>query len=487
MATDGDTLTSLSNALASRKSHRLALPRNSYPLDSPPGSQQDLLNLFAEFEPTDARSSMFLRSTPGLIASTDFTAPSVTAIHDLHGFLYVLAGTRAFRLVVGNPPAILGTVLDNPLSTIAVGPNQAVFCTPPNAYICDHSSGAISQITSSDLPPVSSVTFLDGYFIFSEVDSGRFHTSKLTSGGDFDPFAFASVEAMPDVVVRVIAHRGMLLLFGHDSIEFWQDIGATPVAFQRISGGVVYGGTISPASIASFNGTLGWLGRDSIVYALNGFSAARISHSAMEQANVSYGDFQNARGCAYSQEGHWFYALTFPTPGKTWVYDASTELWHRRSSASGGTDRWRANCAAMFGQVPVVGDFESGKIFFLQPDIGTDNGTQIPRMAVFPPLSYEGRRLFMNRLEIEMETGTYLTPDMVLLDWSDDGYTFGPTRTLNPAANTGAYKTRVFTTRLGSFRRRTYRLRMPGNVTIYAADIDLSVADGMTYNPGSRR
>lgn len=475
-----DTLSSLASALTSKKSHRITLPRQSYPLDSPQGSREDLLNLYAEVHPSeDARTKMFLRSTPGLVEGPSFGAGPVRATEGLRSVLYAVSGTQAYRLTTAGGPIALGAVasaLPNDLVTIAVGPNQVVFCTPPYAYVCNHTDASLTQITSDVfVHGVSSVAYLDGYFIFAELDSGIVRFSKLTDAGDFDAFAFASTEAMPDIVVRVIAHRGVLVIFGNDSIEFWQDVGATPVPFQRISGGVVYGGTISPATIASFNNTLGWLGRDLLVYQLaSGFRAERISHYALEHDLLSYGDIRNARGCSINQDGHWCYVLTFPTPSKTWAYDAATQLWHRRTSP-GGAGRWRANCAAHFGQTPMVGDYASGKLFFVSPETDTDDGVQIQRMAIFPPLNYEARRLFMSRLEIEMETGSLHTPDFVQLDWSDDGgANYSPVRTLNPARNTGDFRRRVYTTRLGSFRTRHLRLQALGAMTIYAADADMT-------------
>ena len=67
-----------------------------------------------------------------------------------------------------------------------------------------------------------------------------------------------------------------------------------------------------------------------------------------------------------------------------------------------------------------------------------------------------------------MEVGTAHSPDSVVLEWSDDGgitYTGSRTMTVGAAGQT---RKRVFTTRLGSFRNRVFRLTSQQAMTVYA-------------------
>ena len=62
----------------------------------------------------------------------------------------------------------------------------------------------------------------------------------------------------------------------------------------------------------------------------------------------------------------------------------------------------------------------------------------------------------------------------VTLDWSDDGArTWKPARNLATGA-TGETRKRVYTTRLGSFRQRTFRISVHGLTRIYAVDADIA-------------
>jgi len=105
-----------------------------------------------------------------------------------------------------------------------------------------------------------------------------------------------------------------------------------------------------------------------------------------------------------------------------------------------------------------------------------DNGVPIMRHAILPPDWAGTRRAFCSRLEVEMESGGDLSPGDVTLDWSDDGgrtWTGGP-RTMSAGAPT-EFRKRVYTTRLGSFRQRMFRLTTHGHCCFYAADADIQL------------
>jgi hypothetical protein len=73
-----------------------------------------------------------------------------------------------------------------------------------------------------------------------------------------------------------------------------------------------------------------------------------------------------------------------------------------------------------------------------------------------------------------MEVGGAQTPGPVLLQWSDDGgRTYNPGRTMS-AGVSGDYRHRVFTTRLGSFRQRCFRITTHGLTRLYAMSADIS-------------
>lgn len=79
----------------------------------------------------------------------------------------------------------------------------------------------------------------------------------------------------------------------------------------------------------------------------------------------------------------------------------------------------------------------------------------------------------MSRVEIEMEVGTAAASPGVALHWSDDGgINFNTPRSL-ASGGLGATRSRIATTRLGSFRQRVLRIISNDAMTVYGVDADI--------------
>jgi hypothetical protein len=467
---------------------RIPLPLESYALPSAPLSSKRLVNLYPEQEPADARSAAALIPTPGLGATASFGTGPILAINgDMPGFLYLVSGSHLWRIgrslgaggpedlgEIGSPEPIFGGYARDVMATIAVSPVGAVVCVPPNAYTCTH-TGALNLI-GGDFPGATSVAELDGYFVFTSAEvSSRFFLSRLLDPTAFDALDFAYADTIPNVVRRVVAYRGDVWLAGEAGMEAWYDSGDADFPFRRRPGAFIPLGVAGPKTLAWGDGSLWWLGMDGNVYRTVGYQAQRISTHGIEALIAAAADGSGVTtatdGLFYTQGGHSFYALSFPA--NTIVYDCNTKAWHERASGLGGTGRWRAACVSSNITYPIFGDSLSGSLMTTGVGYPVDMGVPQTRIAVLPPLWGGTRRAFCARLEIEMEVGTALAGP-VTLDWSDDGgTTFSAARILSVGPY-GQLRRRVFTTRLGSFRQRVFRIETTAASTIYAIDADLS-------------
>jgi hypothetical protein len=151
------------------------------------------------------------------------------------------------------------------------------------------------------------------------------------------------------------------------------------------------------------------------------------------------------------QDGHTFYSLTFPTANATWVYDMTTALWHQRGwrdPATGTLGRHRANCYVFAFGKSLVGDYQTGAIYELDPRTYSDNGAALVLQATFPPL-FDGENAGLveqNWLVLECETGVGLDsglvpgtdPQVSLLVSDDGGNLYAPAlrRSLGPIGKT---------------------------------------------------
>ena len=475
-----DTLDTLQKALTPKTGmRRIPFPTESYQHSSPPLSAKRLVNYYAEEAPTDARSQVVLMPTQGLVTWHNLDNGPIKAMNsDLPGRIYVVSGDRFYRITDGTTFEDLGSVglsmpdvngLDTYIPTIAVGPTAVVVCVPPNVWTADH-TGPINQLGGTfPAEGASSVTYLDGYFVFTQAGhGGPFFICRLLDPTDFDALDFAYADAFPNDVRRVVTHRGELWFLGFSGFEVWYDSGDADFPFRRRAGGVTKHGTATHKSMAMGDDSVWWFGIDGNIYRSNGYAAVRVSTHAIEKIieGLSFSTLVSA--LTYTQDGHLFYVMNFT--GRSLAYDVATKQWADRVSGADGS-RWRCNAVAGNMITPIFGDSLSGQLMLMAPGI-TELGVGILRQVTMPPLWAGTSRAFCHRLEIEMEVPAALLS--VLVEWSDDGgTTWKGHRVIDVSAITAARR-RVVTTRLGSFHERTFRLTMNGAAPVlYAVDADI--------------
>lgn len=472
---------------------RIPLPLESYEkVGSLPLSAKRLLNYYAEVEPKDARSTTALLPTPGLIPFPDVTyehAPVYALNFDSPGSLYAVVGTHFYRSRaevafgpfvthdlgdVGSPSGDFAAHL---MPTIAANTQVTVVCIPPRAYVCSQ-TGALNEI-GGDFPGARSVAYLDGYFVFTSVGGdGQWFVSALLDPTAFDALDFAFSDAVPSVLRRAMVVNRELWLVGDEGVEIWYDSGNADFPFRRRVGGFIPLGAASIKSCVVADGSLFWLATNGVVLRSNGYQPERVSTHAIEA--VIRGTFEFESGgpsnfkyaFTHTQDGHIFYILT--TSDRTLAYDCATKSWADRSSGADGSGPWRPSCATFTAGQTFFGDSTLGQAFVPSSSATTDAGGAVLRQAVLPPLWAHSYRAFCNRLEIEMDVGTAKAAGDITLEWSDDGgITWTGSRTMTSGA-IGAYRRRVFATRLGSFRQRVFRVSTLGAPVLYAIDADVS-------------
>lgn len=456
----------------------------SYQFPSPPLSNTRLVNFYAEQEPDNSRTDVALIATPGLDPfgfGVVFGAGPVAAINaDRPGVIYAYSGTHFYRATlpfgsgtftvedlgdVGAPS--VSNYSQNVMVTIASGITGAVIVVPPNAFTCTH-AGALNQMGGT-FPGANSVTYLDGYYVFTSDDlDAQFFCCRLLDPTNFDALDFAFTDAVPNVIQRVMTLRGELWFLGDAGVEIWYDAGLPDFPFRRQSGGFIPFNVDSIKTCTVLDNSMWWVSQGGTVFRSVGYQARRVSTHAIEEVIRGIGTTNAICGFSYVQDGHSFYCVTYGNV--TLVYDVATQKWHERSTQGGD---WLPLCSTRFGVVPLFGSSGNGTILTTVPPSFTDNGVVQSRIIQLPPLWGGTSRAFCGRVEVELELGAGSNPGSVVLQWSDDGgYNWTSGRTLQ-ADNSGHFRKRVYTTRLGSFRQRQFRLSMTGHTVVYAVDAAL--------------
>jgi len=399
-------------------------------------------------------------------------------------------GDKVYRIspdyTIREQTGFLGTT--SGLVGIASNGTQLLIVDGLFGYVVDISAQTVTRISDVDFPNgVTNADYMDGYFIVNGNGTQQFYTSELLDGGLWDGTDFASSEGSPDTAVGLIVDHRELWLFGSNSAEIWVSTGEGSPPFARSANAFVEHGCIAHRTIKKLDNTIFWLGGDDrgygVVWRADGYNPSRVSTHALESAIAGYSVVTDAQAFTYNQEGHAFYVLTFPTEGKTWVYDAATGGWHERSyrdPLNGTLTRWRASCHCVLNGKHLVGDFEDGRLYELDLNYYSDDGDPILRLRATQAQAEVQERVFYNWLQVDMQTGVGLTlgqgsdPKLMMRYSNDGGQSWSDLRDGSLGA-IGDYSGRCKYNRLGAGRNRVWEVSMtdPVKFALVGAVVDV--------------
>lgn len=451
------------------------------------------MNLFPELNELGTgkeRDIAILVPTPGKRLLVTLPASPVRGVYTAsNGEVYAVGGNKLYSISSAWVATELGS-LNTIEGAVSMADNgtHLMLVDGTDGFTFNMSTDVFAEITDPDFKPADHVDYLDGYFLLNETGTGNFFFTDINAV-TFDGLDIGSAEGSPDNLIGLTVHNQQAFMFGTQSTEVFYNSGDAASPFQRIQGAVIEVGCAAKHSIARIGGSIFWVGGDltgsGIVYRSQGQSPQRISTPAIETVIRKLGidAIATARAWAYQQGGHLFYCLNIPGAESTWVFDASTNLWHERTYLNlWSLERDRADCHTVAHGLNIVGDYENGKVYALDPDTYTDGGTSIARIRTAPHLSKSLRRLFHNSFELDMEVGVGLdglsttqgADPQVMLQWSDDGGHTWSNEYWKSCGKIGERKTRLKWTRLGASRDRVYRIRItdPVKVVLLGAEIE---------------
>lgn len=429
---------------------------------------QRTLNLYPQVvESGNAPQVSALLPTEGLVERYKLSG-AIRGIYALADSILVVAGSALHKIKDGNTQEI-GEITGTGLVSFADNSLQ-VMIVADDAYSYKIKDEALERLIIDDdtgFFGASTVTFLDSRFIWTVPNTGRIQWSGLLNT-ETTALNYATAESKSDDLVRVIASNGQLWLIGTRTAEIWNSTGSQDLPYQRQSGAYIPVGCIAKDSIAVFGSSLIWLAQtehgDNQIVMTQGYQTQRISNHAIETELSSYARTDDAYAFSYQQQGHSFYFITFPTAQKTWVFDATTQMWHERSfynSKTAAHTQHRASVHCFFEGEHLVGDYENGLIYRLCPNAQSDNGNVIIRERTTPCINPQGARMIFDELELICQVGQddNIKP-LIMLDWSDDGGRTWSHVSQIDLGGIGEYRKRVIVRRLGQSFNRVFRVRM---------------------------
>lgn len=340
------------------------------------------------------------------------------------------------------------------------------------------------------------VDVVDNYFVYNRPNTQQWAASNILSPITYN-LSFASKFTGPDNLVSLVVDHGQVYLLGEQTSEVWADVGTFPFAFQRIPGSSSQHGIAATFSVARLGNSFAYLaknnrGQNEIVM-MNGYFPQRISTHAVENtlANQYVAD---AVAYTYQIEGHECYVISFPTLDITWVYDLATQAWHKWLWVDNQNNfhRHRSNCSALFQNMVLVGDWENGQIYQLDPNNYTDNGDTIRRVRRCPHIVSDLQRQYFEELQIQFQPGVGLegttaplnseavgADPQAMLRWSNDGGSTWSNEHWSSIGKVGKYKNRIIWRRLGWSRDRIFEVVVtdPIKAVIISANLKASAGE----------
>ncbi len=303
-------------------------------------------------------------------------------------------------------------------------------------------------------------------------DSDVFRIS--TTGGSWPPLDEASAESAPDGLVRVFVDHGEVLLFGAATLEPWGNIGAQDFPFAAIQGSIQEIGLAARWALQKFDSAVAFLGKNKQgqvqVYRMDGYQLHVISSQEVDTNINGYATVSDAVMMSFVDRGHPFLILSFPSAGKSWMYDSTTSLWSPRESGLNG-GRYAGELALDFLNKIRITDYSSGNIYTISPTTYTENGTAIAREIVGKHFFKDYDRVIVDELRVDFETGVGTgtgqgaNPKAMLTYSKDNGRTWSAELWVN-IGMIGKYLTRVVWRRLGIGRDWLFRVRITDPIPV---------------------
>lgn len=454
---------------------------DAYKVRSPNLNTQTCINLYPVLDGKGGKSVKSLYRTPGLTLFSDDPDGyhSVRSLFSLNNALYAVIDNQFFtvdRFGVKVPRGTLNTSSGH-VTILSNGLQIGIF-DGPYGYTYTLATNVFAQITNENFAGVSIPTYQDGYGVYPKPDSEVWFISDLFDFSAINALDFASANQSPDFIVASISSHQELWFFNNTTTEVWYDTGNSDFPFERRQTLVIQYGCGAPASLVrADNSSLYWLAINNqsqgVVCRLNGYTPEVISDEGVNYAINQYERIDDAFAFFYEDDGHLFYILTFPTADRTWVYDVTTKAWHERRSqinnalpaeAPTRQGRWRPNCYALFDGKHIVGDFESGKLFYIDTENYTENDVPITWERTGFHLSDDERYIFINNFQIILQSGVGLSTGQgsdpqIMLSFSKDGGHVFSSEIWASLGKEGEYRARALWPALGCSRDWVIRVR----------------------------
>jgi stabilization protein len=433
------------------------------------------LNAYVEEQGPDGKGPIPVYADPGLTRAGTMDATGECRGLQKNGdvALYHIAGNEIYKVSPSFSGTKIGSLVGNGKVYMAINqaanPQIGIVTADNQYYIIATATDTATIATDGDLPPVNSIDFLNGYFVFSTADGEIWHTQP-NDADNVNALSFATAESDPDGLVCVKAHKGFLFAMGKESLEIWRDVGTTPFAFQPEDADIDIG-CAAGHSVVEVGDGLAWVDHFRNVRLLRGGAPGVISTHTINRdlEDLTDAELADIEGWRYWHAGHEFYELKSAQWNR--IYDVTTGIWHSGESL-GYPNRWRQRYA-LFNNKSVVGSELDGKLYYIDPTVFTEGGTNYIVTAISRPYHAFPNHISCSSLEIDMITGIGIVgsdadaqdPQVSLAVSKNGGKTWGTER-MRDIGQIGEYSRNIRFNNLGRANEKGFTFRISSSSAV---------------------
>ena len=322
----------------------------------------------------------------------------------------------------------------------------------------DTAVGVATKIADAQFPGNAGYTLagkfavMDGYSCIMATD-GTLWASDLNSVMAWTANSYDSANSYPDLGVGCVRFKKLIMAFGSESVEFWQNAGLSPFPLRRID--VQKVGCVHAKTITTIGDNVFWVGSTDkgglSVFHYDG-TLTRVSTPAIDSIMILAGSTNVSLSACR------FYGLSFilvKAGATTLAYCIEEKFWHEWNST---TPLWTSVVGVSIGgtlvNYAVSNVSTSGKVFIMNQAslVFTDSGNAYTATVQTSRRS-EGtnRTKFYEYVDIVGDTES--STSTLTLSVSDDDYgSYTTIGTVDMASGGGRI------TRLGSSRDRVWKL-----------------------------
>jgi hypothetical protein len=276
--------------------------------------------------------------------------------------------------------------------------------------------------------------WIDGYYFLTDGES-IYHTSLLDE--EIVEFSESTAQLSPDPILGLgLTQDNKVIVFGRYTIEYFQNVGSSGFAFQRLPNRAVKSGIVATHAKVEIMGSWFYVGgrkEEGLgVHALSGVSPQRVSTREIEKILGTYSETDLINMNIEGREEDSIHYLIIHLPDQTLQLNVSLSqkvgvdgAWSILKSGV-DSDIWRANFGLFDSTYGgwVYGDDIDGRVGLLDSTVATQYN-EIAEWYLYTPFIYL-ESASIDSLEVEIIPGHTVTDDAtVFVSITQDGVTEG--------------------------------------------------------------